>query len=238
MPRSPNDSNMAKHYVYRLDHDLGFAPNVAIGICTLCGCKMTSIERRAREGSWVVGIGGNRTGKANKLIYAMKVMEVVLYAQFRLRYRRKSKYLEDLANELKLKHDTPVLVSREFFYFGDNAIDLPAHLQGIVFQGRGCMCLLNRDVARLQKYLTRNYENGVLGRPSNAPQGALPDAVRSELAKHSRRGHRKSTNVGLRSACAISGYNGTESDQSAVALKSTAARRTTTRGCLFMTARQ
>ena len=59
---------MPKHYIYRIDHDEGFAPNVDFGVCTLCGCKKTSVEKWAQEGSWVVGVGGNNTGKPNKLI--------------------------------------------------------------------------------------------------------------------------------------------------------------------------
>ena len=54
---------MPKHYVYRLDHDTGFAPNIEYRICTLSGCKKTTIERWAERGSWVIGIGGNNTGK-------------------------------------------------------------------------------------------------------------------------------------------------------------------------------
>jgi len=31
--------NMAKNYIYRMDHYTGFAPNVYYGICSLSGCK-------------------------------------------------------------------------------------------------------------------------------------------------------------------------------------------------------
>jgi hypothetical protein len=64
---------MPNHYAYRLDHDTGFAPHIVNGICTLCGCKTTTIEQWAQPVSWIVGIGGNGTGKPNRLIYAMRV---------------------------------------------------------------------------------------------------------------------------------------------------------------------
>ena len=64
---------VAKHYVYRMDWDTGFAPNTKYGICSLSGCKKNSIERWAEQGSWVIGIGGNNTGKSDKLIFAMEV---------------------------------------------------------------------------------------------------------------------------------------------------------------------
>ena len=99
---------MPKHYVYRIDHDEGFAPNVDFDICTLCGCKKTTVEKWAQEGSWVVGVGGNNTGKRNKLIYAMEVEKVLPFFDFRSRYIRKSAYL-------RAKHIGPeanVLMSR------------------------------------------------------------------------------------------------------------------------------
>ena len=66
---------MGKNYVYRMDHDTGFAPNIDHNICSLSGCKKTTVEKWAEKGSWVIGIGGKNTGKPNKLIYAMKVEE-------------------------------------------------------------------------------------------------------------------------------------------------------------------
>src|SRR5687767_10916373 len=64
---------MAKHYVYRMDHDTGFAPRVSKGTCTLCGCKTTTVEAWANPGSWIIGIGGKGTGRPDALIYALKV---------------------------------------------------------------------------------------------------------------------------------------------------------------------
>jgi Nucleotide modification associated domain 2 len=69
--KSGRDFIVPKNYVYRIDHDTGFAPHIAYGLCTLCGCKAT-IERNAQDGSWVIGIGRNNTGKRNLLIYAME----------------------------------------------------------------------------------------------------------------------------------------------------------------------
>ena len=66
---------MAKNYVYRMHHDTGFAPNVEGRICSLCGCKVTTIEKWAREGSWIIGIGGDQTTKSDMLIYMMAVEE-------------------------------------------------------------------------------------------------------------------------------------------------------------------
>jgi hypothetical protein len=102
---------MPKHYIYRLDHDLGFAPNVDFGICTLCGCKTHSIEAWAKPDSWVIGIGGNGTGRPSKLIYAMQVEQVLPFAEFKARYRQKSGYLKGKP----IDPAANVLFSRQFY---------------------------------------------------------------------------------------------------------------------------
>jgi len=154
---------MPKNYVYRIDHDTGFAPNIEYGICTLSGCKKTTIEIWAKRGSWVIGIGGNNTGKPNKLIYAMEVEESLKYPQFRKRYSSKSRYLQ------RKKAGTNVLISRKFYYFGDNAIDLPEGLKHIIIDRQGCKCVSDEDLSKLKKYIEQcGYrKNGVYGKPNN-----------------------------------------------------------------------
>ncbi len=159
---------MAKNYVYRMDHDRGFAPNTKYGICTLSGCKnkktkdgKRNIEELAEKGSWISGIGGNKTGKPDKLVYAMEVEENLLYSEFKKRYPEKSKYLSSK------KAGSNVLISRKFYYFGDNAIDLPQSLEHIIIQRQGCKCISDDDVNNLKKYLEERYCYGIWGKPNN-----------------------------------------------------------------------
>ena len=154
---------MPKHYIYRIDHDEGFAPNVDFGICTLCGCKKTTVEKWAQEGSWVVGVGGNNTGKPHKLICAMEVEKVLPFSEFRARYIRKSVYLR----AKRIAPEANVLISRKFYYFGDKAIDFPNDLQHIIIRGRGCQRVSDRDIATLNKYLKSRYAYGKLGSANN-----------------------------------------------------------------------
>ncbi len=151
-----------EHYIYRIDHDEGFAPNPDHGSCTLCGCKVNTIEAWAQPGSWVIGVGGNGTGKPNKLIYAMKVEHVLSRAEFKAKYRKKGKYL----NKTK-KAAANVLFSRKFYYFGDNAIDLPKKLRHILIRGRGCKCVPAEAIVKLSPYLSSRYSYGKKGRPNN-----------------------------------------------------------------------
>ena len=155
------EGDISKNYVYRMDHDTGFAPNVKYGICSLSGCKKTTIEQWAKKGSWVIGIGGNNTRNSDRLIYAMEVEETLRYSQFRKRYRGKSEYLR--AKEA----GTNVLISRKFYYFGDNAKVLPKELKHIIIDRHGCKCVSDEDVRKLEKHL--GYRYGKFGNPNNGP---------------------------------------------------------------------
>ena len=154
---------MARHYIYRIDHDEGYAPNVDFGICTLCDCKKTTVEKWAQRGSWVVGIGGNNTRKPNKLIYAMKVENVLPFFEFRSRYPRKSAYLR----AKRIKCAANVLLSRKFYYLGDKAKHLPNDLQHIIIRGPGCKRVSDTDISKLNKYLKSRYAYGKWGNPNN-----------------------------------------------------------------------
>ena len=153
---------MGNNYVYRMDHDTGFAPNITYGICSLSGCKKNTVEKWVKKGSWVIGIGGKATGKPDKLIYAMQAEENLTCGEFRKKYPTKSRYLLP-------KYAGPhVLVSMNFYYFGDNAIDLPPHLENIIFDRQGCRRVSDEDIAKLQKYLSSKFNREKLGNPNNS----------------------------------------------------------------------
>jgi putative DNA base modification enzyme with NMAD domain len=165
---------MPRHYAYRVDHDRDFAPHVERGLCCLCGCKTTTIERWADVGSWVVGIGGNNTGKPNALIYAMRVEQTPSYSQFKKTHSAHAAYLSGQS----ISPAAPVLVSTHFYYFGDSAKELPAELSRIVHKGRGCKRLSDTDILQLNKLVLRHYRCGKHGRPNNRPPLLCPRARR------------------------------------------------------------
>ena len=168
---------MAKNYVYRMDHDTGFAPNTGFRLCTLSGCKTTTVERWAKKGSWVIGIGGKGTHQSNKLIYAMEVENNLTYKDFAARYPRKSQYLRKKSVE-------GILISRRFFYFGNAAIDLPTKLQHIIIGGRGCKCVSDEDVASLEKYLASHFRYGVQGKPNNLSPRSYRSGCQCSIRHH------------------------------------------------------
>ena len=68
-----------KLYSYIVVHDTGFSPNPFWGYCTLADCK-PAIRRTAEVGDWVVGLSPKADG--NRLIYAMRVDEVLRYDEY------------------------------------------------------------------------------------------------------------------------------------------------------------
>ena len=156
---------MPRHYSYRVDHDLGFAPHIWRNVMTVCGCKTTTIERWAEAGSWVVGIGGKGTGQPDKLIYVMNVTETLTYQQFRMLHRANASYL----SECSITNGEMVLLSRgRFAYFGDKAPTLPPELSHIVHRFQGCKRISDDDIIALIRFL-KKLGYGKHGEPNNAP---------------------------------------------------------------------
>lgn len=153
-----------RHYVYRVDHDLGFAPHISRGVCTVCGCKTTTIERWAGKGSWVVGIGGAGTGRRDTLIYAMKVEETPPYFFFKRANAIRAAYL----NGVGVTADAPVLVSRTYYYFGNRSPAIPRDLRHIIYPTQGCKRLSDDDIDLLHRLILNEYGIGKHGTPNNA----------------------------------------------------------------------
>jgi Nucleotide modification associated domain 2 len=154
---------MARHYSYRVDHDLGFAPHIEGRLCTVCGCKRTTIERWAKKGSWIVGIGGKGTGKTDALIYAMKVEKTPSYRAFRKAHPAHASYLSGCG----IPRGAPVLLSTHFYYFGDHAQFLPPELSHLIHTTQGCKRLSDDDIASLNDLVLSGYRCGAHGRPNN-----------------------------------------------------------------------
>lgn len=153
---------MSKNYLYRMQRDTGFAPHPHEEICFLSGCKKTTVERCASEGSWIIGIGGIRTGQKDKIIYLMRVLENLTFNKFQIKYGEKNQYLRSE------NAGSNVLVSKEFYYFGDHAVPIPDGLEHIKIDREGCKCVSDSDVNRLIKSLNRHFNMpGIYGNPNN-----------------------------------------------------------------------
>ena len=68
-------------YIYVIVHDRGFAPNPFFGYCTLATCK-PHIRNRAQVDDWIVGVGSRQKKQDGKLVYAMKIEEILTYEEY------------------------------------------------------------------------------------------------------------------------------------------------------------
>lgn len=67
---------MSRLFTYILRYDDGAAPNPFYGMCSLTICK-PRIRSVAQVGDWIAGFGSKNTQFHKKMLYAMKVNEVV-----------------------------------------------------------------------------------------------------------------------------------------------------------------
>ncbi len=187
-------------FSYVLVHDTGFAPNPFWDYCTLATCK-PKIRQQALPGDWVLGMGSPNNVGNGKLVCAMQVDEVLTIEQYDKDPRfvgKKPKlgggpdeqcgdniYFKNKTGKWQqrpsfhqpkhMKHDLGVrnvLVSRHFFYFGSNAVTIPARLSEIIHGGIGHSCRFPAKlVERFLKWLHANHEPGRHGEPSNYRRG-------------------------------------------------------------------
>lgn len=135
-------------YIVRVDS--GFSPNPFGRRCTLACCK-PNIRRNADPGDIIVGSGSVRSGLRGRLIYAMRVAEVLPFQAYWERYPSKRPsprtpvsrrgdniwHLEPgawrgvrdaLHNEQNRARDlrgVNALIAKDFYYFGRDAIVVP-----------------------------------------------------------------------------------------------------------------
>jgi hypothetical protein len=184
-----------KLFSYVLASDDGAAPNPFWGYCTLAICK-PKIRRAGKKGDWVVGIGPAGKPTHGKLVYAMRVDEALpldrYFAdrRFRLKkpapssrdprrhvgdniyYRECGRWHQfpggthDHADKKKDTGGKNALVSRHFYYFGHNAVDLPASLKPLAQGGRGHRTFGLNEVTALARWLRGTFGHGVHGKPA------------------------------------------------------------------------
>lgn len=125
---------MPKLFSYVVHHDLGYAPHPFGRLCTLAKCKYGSSKKRnivemAEKGDWIAGTGGADLTKSaghGRLIYAMRVDEKMPLAQYQAIYQKRIDAKRDFHEDGSYVNvdDRYALISRHFFYFGRNAIDI------------------------------------------------------------------------------------------------------------------
>ena len=166
-----------KIYSYVVDHDEGREPNPYFDTCTLCRCKFSktaektdgqrgqkNIVELAEKGDWVIGTGGMsiRSAKHGKLIYAMRVDEKLKRGKYCSDPRFAEKKPERPLCDFQ-KHGQFALVSRHFYYFGAQAIDIRKF--ELEKNHRGFHYVDLAEFERFRKWLEAKYKLGIHGEP-------------------------------------------------------------------------
>jgi len=178
----------ANLYSYVVEHDTGHAPNPYFGVCTLCRCKFRDGPRKpknivelAEKGDWIVGTGGANGLKSaghGHLVYAMRVDQKLSREEYfkAPRFRRKMPSMTGTfaqtrgdnlppAGEFE-KRDQYALISRHFYYFGANAISLPAKFSQLEKKGPGFKRRFDPAfISSLIGWLETNHKPGKHGEP-------------------------------------------------------------------------
>ena len=152
-------------FSYVVETDSGFAPNPFWGFCTLATCK-PRIRRAAKVGDWVFGSGSVRMDMHNRIIFAMRVDEIISFELYNIdpRFEKKKPVLSGTYEErcgdnvYSLDDDNVwvqrpcfhcqddietdlsgenVLISQHFWYFGKKAPLVPMEHSQIIKRGRG-----------------------------------------------------------------------------------------------------
>lgn len=79
-------------------------------------------------------------------------------------------------NIKNLNRDTAVdhvLIANEFFYFGKNAIDVPAKYSSLIHKGRAHKISEHAIVTEFIEYMSKNYDTGVAGTPFSRENGVF-----------------------------------------------------------------
>lgn len=165
---------MPKLFSYVVDHDYGDAPNPFGRFCTLAKCKYGSKKRNivemAEVGNWIAGTGGvdlKKSAGHGKLIYAMRVDEKMPLAD----YCRSMNGIRVDAQHDVVENGRYALISRHFYYFGRNAIDvseIPSQHLDHPFEksGRGYRCDFTAEyIEQFAKWLQGRFKVGRHGPP-------------------------------------------------------------------------
>lgn len=192
-------------FSYRVEHDFGLAPNPFGGTISFAVCRGDIRSNKFMQiGDWLVGTGSVSMKNEGRLIYAMKVEEIISFDEYwnDPRFQYKKPYLKgtlvqmygdnfyhtvdermvqepsahsnpDLEQRIKLYNKDVkgkrVLLSKTFYYFGDNCPLIPTELQTICSSGRAYKYkkITEEQIKSFLSWLESNYTVGIHGDPCN-----------------------------------------------------------------------
>lgn len=173
IPKNLIDAKNIHRYV--IDHDMGFSPNPFHGYCTLANCKPV-IRRCAAIGDFVMGFGSAKSLVRRRLIYWMRVDEIISYDEYWIDGRFASK--------------KPIINGSHIIYHGDNIYH--TNKNGQIVQAPSFHSLPNGETNKLNLDTDTGNTHNVLISKTYGYYGrcavALPDELTELIAIG--RGHR------------------------------------------------
>lgn len=172
--------------------DGGLAPNPFHGYCTSAVCTPSHTNARLKEKDWL--IGHSSKGDGNRLVYAMRISEILRMNQYfdDERFERKKPKMDGkpeqqcgdniyyqnadgrwqrlpspFHNDTRSLEQDPahlVFIAKHFYYFGDKRVSFPPELEGVICGGQGTR-IKDHLADVFVAWLEANYEPGVLGMP-------------------------------------------------------------------------
>lgn len=174
---------MSNIYKYVITHDAGTAPCVDNELLSLCICKPV-IRRTAQIGDWIIATAGKGLSQYPKIIYAAKISDIISMHDYAQKFsnRMDSIYHSDggslthyggaihstTENQLRDKRGLRCILSKEFWYFGREMIELPDTLNSLYHFGRGHSKLTDENMLKEIEYFLSNYKVGVNGQPNHS----------------------------------------------------------------------
>jgi len=111
------DNLMRKVYSYVVEHDQGFAPNPFHKVCSVANCKPIT-RRVAQVGDILLGFGGAKRHFSDRLVFWMKVDEIITFDEYWIDPRFEAK--------------KPRLGGSSMQFFGDNIYHTDEATGGII----------------------------------------------------------------------------------------------------------
>ena len=183
---------------YVITHDTGLAPNPYWGYCTLALCTPNHMGIKLVQGDWIIATSSKATGRklvcAMQVSEILSFNDY--YADPRFEDKKpvrgapgpkrcgdnvyykdeQGKWVQHPSdfhrgpelNQKDTKHPY-VYVAEHFYYFGAQAVPIPADYQDLIWTKQGCKCAHDSVlVAEFLEWLQAAYSPGVLGKPRDA----------------------------------------------------------------------
>ncbi|MDL2284808.1 hypothetical protein LJC19_06680 [Oxalobacter sp. OttesenSCG-928-P03] len=152
---------MSKLYTYIVTEDTGLAPNPFFQWCTLALATPNHMHARAYSGDWIAGFFHSEKGYrllfAMEVQIRLSLREYFLHPDFQCKkpvpdgtdeqkcgdnfysfdngawLQHESLYHRGNAHRKKdTRHNPPVFASRKYWYFGKNAVEIPAEFEELI----------------------------------------------------------------------------------------------------------